>query len=83
MASQPVKVQTWVDYTSKYGFGYRLTNGSVGVIFNDYTNIYQRVDKTSSANGSHFTYVPQDKTQSKTFHSSNVPESIKKKFKLL
>jgi polo-like kinase 1 len=34
-----VWVKKWVDYTSKYGLGYWLTNGSTGVFFNDSTKI--------------------------------------------
>lgn len=28
-------VRKWIDYSSKYGIGYSLTNGSCGVYFND------------------------------------------------
>ncbi len=34
-----VWVKKWVDYTSKYGLGYMLTNGATGVFFNDSTKI--------------------------------------------
>lgn len=34
-----VWVKKWVDYTSKYGLGYLLTNGLTGVFFNDSTKI--------------------------------------------
>jgi hypothetical protein len=30
-----VFVKKWIDYSSKYGIGYALTNGSCGVYFND------------------------------------------------
>jgi len=30
-----VCVKKWIDYSSKYGIGYALTNGSCGVYFND------------------------------------------------
>lgn len=30
-----VSVKKWIDYSSKYGIGYALTNGSCGVYFND------------------------------------------------
>ena len=30
-----VWVKKWVDYSSKYGLGYSLSNGTVGVYFND------------------------------------------------
>lgn len=32
-------VSRWVDYTSKYGLGYRLTNGQFGALFNDGTSM--------------------------------------------
>ncbi|TMW56886.1 hypothetical protein Poli38472_002811 [Pythium oligandrum] len=34
----------WVDYTSKYGMGYVLSNGSAGVYFNDSTKIISSGD---------------------------------------
>ena len=34
-----VYVVKWVDYTSKYGLGYLLNNGNIGVYFNDCTKI--------------------------------------------
>lgn len=47
-ASSPgVWVTTWVDYTSKYGLGYMLSNGSVGVYFNDSTKIILASDGRS------------------------------------
>lgn len=32
-------VKKWVDYSSKYGLGYLLSNGASGVFFNDSTKI--------------------------------------------
>ena len=32
-------MKKWVDYSSKYGLGYLLSNGAVGVYFNDSTKI--------------------------------------------
>jgi polo-like kinase 1 len=32
-------VKKWVDYSSKYGLGYLLSNGMAGVYFNDSTKI--------------------------------------------
>ena len=32
-------VKKWVDYSSKYGLGYILSNGAAGVFFNDSTKI--------------------------------------------
>ena len=42
-AQQPsVWVTRWVDYSSKYGMGYVLSNGAVGVLFNDATKVSWR-----------------------------------------
>lgn len=30
-----VSVKKWIDYSSKYGIGYALSNGGCGVYFND------------------------------------------------
>lgn len=38
-AGPSVWVKKWVDYSSKYGLGYLLTNGATGVFFNDSTKI--------------------------------------------
>lgn len=32
-------VKQWVDYSNKYGLGYSLNNGTIGVFFNDFTKI--------------------------------------------
>lgn len=34
-----IYVKKWVDYSSKYGLGYLLSNGNVGVFFNDCTKV--------------------------------------------
>lgn len=44
-------VKKWVDYSSKYGLGYMLSNGSTGVFFNDSTKIVLH------PNGSYFEYM--------------------------
>lgn len=39
-ACQPLYwVSKWVDYSDKYGFGYELCEGGVGVMFNDTTKL--------------------------------------------
>ena len=38
-ASADVYVRKWVDYSTKYGLGYLLSNGFSGVFFNDCTKI--------------------------------------------
>jgi len=40
--SEPVKdirVIKWYDYSTKYGLGYALSNGAIGVFFNDGTKL--------------------------------------------
>ena len=39
-------VKKWVDYSSKYGMGYMLSNDMIGVNFNDATKII--IDKANS-----------------------------------
>jgi polo-like kinase 1 len=34
-----ISVKKWIDYSSKYGIGYILSNNSYGVFFNDSTKI--------------------------------------------
>lgn len=34
-----IHVKKWVDYSTKYGLGYLLSDGSTGVYFNDSTKI--------------------------------------------
>lgn len=56
-SSRPsIWISEWVDYSSKYGMGYLLSDGSVGVYFNDSTKIILASD------GEHFEYV--DRTPS-------------------
>lgn len=40
-----VFIVSWVDYCNKYGMGYALTDGSVGVHFNDSTSVVLSADK--------------------------------------
>ena len=36
-------VSRWVDYSKKYGLGYKLSNGCSGVFFNDATKMLLQV----------------------------------------
>ena len=40
-----VFIVSWVDYCNKYGMGYALTDGSVGVHFNDSSTVVLSPDK--------------------------------------
>jgi polo-like kinase 1 len=37
-------VSKWVDYSDKYGFGYSLSDESIGVVFNDLTKLLLLTD---------------------------------------
>mmetsp|Transcript_54959 Transcript_54959/g.117957 ORF Transcript_54959/g.117957 Transcript_54959/m.117957 type:complete len:957 (-) Transcript_54959:17-2887(-) len=74
-------VTKWVDYSSKYGVGYILSDGSIGVYFNDSTKILLVPD------GHTFDYVTrrtQEKPELRSTHTfEDYPEDLKKKVTLL
>jgi cell cycle serine/threonine-protein kinase CDC5/MSD2 len=45
LPDERVFIVSWVDYCNKYGMGYALTDGSVGVHFNDSTTLVLAPDK--------------------------------------
>ncbi len=45
LVDEKVFIVSWIDYCNKYGMGYALTNGCVGVHFNDTTSIILSADK--------------------------------------
>lgn len=51
-AGPPLWVTKWVDYSNKYGLGYQLADGTIGVFFNDGTKIALASDGRS-ARGAH------------------------------
>lgn len=90
-----VWVTIWLDYTSKYGLGYLLSNGCVGVYFNDATKIivttdgqqFEYIERSgSSLHGgvSGATYVMgADGFQRAVGSVSSYPEALKKKVTLV
>ena len=42
----PVFITKWIDYSNKYGFGFQLSDKSVGGLFNDNTRISYSADRT-------------------------------------
>ncbi|KAI9008589.1 kinase-like domain-containing protein [Hyaloraphidium curvatum] len=79
----PVFVNKWIDYSHKYGLGYQLTNGCIGVFFNDSTTIILSGDTR------HFEYISFDRPHSKgslsrSCHTlSDYPADLRKKVTLL
>eukprot|EP00747_Dinoflagellata_sp_TGD_P163614 gnl/TRDRNA2_/TRDRNA2_182462_c0_seq1.p1 gnl/TRDRNA2_/TRDRNA2_182462_c0~~gnl/TRDRNA2_/TRDRNA2_182462_c0_seq1.p1 ORF type:complete len:1009 (+),score=127.49 gnl/TRDRNA2_/TRDRNA2_182462_c0_seq1:258-3029(+) len=74
-------VTKWVDYSSKYGVGYILSDGSIGVYFNDSTKTILAPD------GQQFDYITR-RTQERpevrsTYTFESYPEDLKKKVTLL
>jgi len=77
-----VSVKKWIDYSSKYGLGYILSDGNVGVYFNDSTKIIYK------PNGANFIYIErnaQEKTEIITPHvfSEEFTKDLNKKVILL
>jgi hypothetical protein len=80
-----VWVVRYVDYTSKYGFGFLLSNGSAGVYFNDSTKAvvapggetFQYIERRKNSSG--FKSIPDYEIHTLT----SFPDSLKKKVTLL
>lgn len=76
-------VTQYVDYTSKYGLGYLLVDGSTGVYFNDSTKI------VLGSEGHHFTYLERVRTEKSSYERiehhtlSSYPPTLHKKVTLL
>ena len=74
-------VKKWVDYSSKYGLGYLLSNGFSGVFFNDSSKIIL------NPSTSQFNYIERrmtDKQEIVSTHSMNdYPKELQKKVTLL
>ncbi|GMH69666.1 hypothetical protein TrLO_g11246 [Triparma laevis f. longispina] len=78
-------VTRYVDYTSKYGLGFLLNDGSAGVYFNDSTKV------VLSSDGEVFDYVERKKTDSdrrgdhvrETHTLTDYPSTLQKKVILL
>ena len=78
---QEIYVKKWVDYSTKYGLGYLLSNGSSGVFFNDCTKIILDPSKEN------FEYIERrnsDRTDVVVAYSLNsYPKTLHKKVTLL
>jgi len=76
-----VWVKKWVDYSSKYGLGYLLSNNATGVFFNDSTKIVLDPD------GHHFEYMERRSSDRQDVVTSytlmDYPKELQKKVTLL
>ena len=77
LKSPEIFVTKWVDYSSKYGLGYLLNNGCIGVYFNDCTKLLLN-PKTSN-----LSYVerqiPNEKDMVYSFSLNGAPKELQKK----
>jgi polo-like kinase 1 len=79
-----VWVKKWVDYSSKYGLGYMLSNSSTGVFFNDSTKILM---DTNSAQFQYYERKAISSTEKQdvmvTHSLTDYPKDLAKKVTLL
>lgn len=76
MKTPLVFIDKWIDYSDKWGLGYRLSNGFYGVLFNDKTSIFE-ISKTPIG----YSYI-ENKEITSYKSLEEFPEEIKKKKKL-
>jgi len=74
-----VWVSRWVDYSHKYGVGYMMCDGSVGVYFNDATKIVLGSDHRHVE----YTLRRKDKKEPESFLLEQYPQEHHKKVTLL
>ena len=80
-AGPTVWIKKWVDYSSKYGLGYTLSNGACGVYFNDNSKMVRDrqgrlityAERTTASRQEHF----------ETHVIDSVPKELQKKVLLL
>lgn len=74
-------IEKYVDFSTKYGMGYKMSNGAYGVLFNDSTKVIL------DPNCFHFDYVsrPANSSEDEVQHLDffNYPKAINKKVILL
>jgi polo-like kinase 1 len=70
-------VKKWIDYSSKYGIGYILSNNSYGVFFNDSTKILATTEEE-------FYYIEKMEREDicKKYSFKEYPSDLKKKVSL-
>ena len=64
----PLFVSKWVDYTNRFGFIFKLSDGSVGVLFNDATKLGLRSKKglveVTDMKGKQYTFTTDENSNS-------------------
>ncbi|THV04760.1 Pkinase-domain-containing protein [Dendrothele bispora CBS 962.96] len=81
LPEEKVFIVSWADFCSRFGLGYALTDGTVGIHFNDTTTL------VLSADSQHCDYVTTRKNGSldvcKSYKVDEAPEDIMKKVRVL
>ena len=70
-------VSKWIDYSSKYGLGYLLSNGDSGVVFNDSSKI---VIQSGSKRFFYIERASNKKEYSAAYSCEDYPQELYKKF---
>ncbi|CAO3661870.1 unnamed protein product [Umbelopsis ramanniana] len=78
--STVVFIDRWVDFTTKYGLGYCLSDGSDGIYFNDATTL---VTKSNSKSVSYIVHSQENGSKPETFSTERYPDHLRKKMNLL
>jgi polo-like kinase 1 len=78
-----VHVVKYLDYSAKYGFGYAMSDGGIGVHFNDKSSLFRPHDSRVL----YYIEKAKDKSVDKkwrvsTFQATEYPFSLKKKYQL-
>lgn len=76
-----VFVLKWLDYNSKYGMGYSLSNGLTGVIFTDGTQVFS-FSNHKSGNFQYFDPKLKNSENSVPYSFQKYPQNLEKKIKL-
>ena len=76
--SEEIFVQKWVDYSDKYGLGYKLSNGTIGAHFNDLTKML-----LVNGNVRYFESKSLNEDEFQEYSLTNYPSEIQKKITIL
>jgi hypothetical protein len=76
-----VYVERWVDYSSKYGLGYLLSNTTVGVYFNDNSKIISHINDELNISY-HSIQVEGAEIEIQKINLEKFPEKLTKKITL-
>ncbi|THV04761.1 Pkinase-domain-containing protein [Dendrothele bispora CBS 962.96] len=81
LPEEKVFIASWVDYCNRFGLGYALTDGTVGLHFNDTTSLVLSADKR------HLDYITTRKNGNvdvrRSYRVNEIPGELSKKLELL